>query len=165
MTAQRPFAQRHVGKIAGGGMAAAIALAAPLVMLWEGKRNVGYLDIGNVPTHCYGETQGSVVDRRYTDEECNTALARSLRKHADGIAACIHVETPAESFAAFTVFAYNVGVGAFCKSTVARRLNSGDLAGACTGLDAWVYVKGKRIKGLVNRRKAERELCERGLAA
>jgi lysozyme len=76
----------------------------------------------------------------------------------------IHVDVPVESFAAFTSFAFNVGVRGFCGSKVARMLNAGDLAGACAGMDAWVYAGGRRVQGLVNRRRQERALCERGLS-
>ena len=35
---------------------------------------------------------------------------------------------------AFISFSYNVGSGAFCRSTLVRRLNDGDYQGACTEL-------------------------------
>lgn len=131
----------------------------------EGHRNVGYRDVVGIPTYCYGGTgAAAVVGKVYTDAQCNSQLGADVRSHADGISACIKVATPAPSLAAFISFSYNVGVGGFCRSSVARNLNAGDLKDACAGLSAWVFAGGRRVQGLVNRRASERALCERGLA-
>ncbi len=65
--------------------------------------------------------------------------------------------------AALASFVYNVGETQFSRSTLLRKLNAGDVKGACAELSRWVYAGGKVYKGLVNRRMAERELCEQGL--
>lgn len=144
---------------------AAIALALGLIMPWEGKRNDAYIPIpGDVPTICYGSTKGVVLGQRATDVECKTMLFQDAAEHGSGIAYCIHVEVPRESLAAFISFSYNVGTNAFCKSTLVRKLNAGDLAGACAELSKWDKAGGKVRQGLVNRRAAERAFCERGLA-
>lgn len=146
-------------------MAAAIAVAVPVIAAWEGTEFIGYRDVIGVATSCTGHTgPDAMVGRRYTPDECKTQLARDLQRTADGIAPCIHVEVPRESLAAFVSLAFNIGPGAFCKASLTRKLNAGDLAGACAGMSAWTYAGGRQIKGLVNRRKAERALCERGLA-
>lgn len=160
---ERPFVQRHSGKI-GGGLAAAIAVAVPVIMAWEGTEYVGYRDVVSVATSCTGHTgPDAIVGRRYTPEECRNQLARDLQRTAEGIAPCIKADVPRESLAAFVSLSFNIGPAAFCKASLTRKLNAGDLAGACAGMDAWVYAGGRKIKGLVNRRKAERELCEKGL--
>ena len=65
--------------------------------------------------------------------------------------------------AAFLSFAFNVGNGAFCSSTLVRKANTGDMPGACSELSKWVYAGGKQLPGLVKRRAAERAMCERDL--
>ena len=65
--------------------------------------------------------------------------------------------------AALGSFVYNVGEGQFSSSTLLRLLNAGDARGACAQLSRWVFAGGKQLAGLVNRRAAERELCEVGL--
>lgn len=104
---------------------------------------------------------------RWDNDRCQRTLERDVKIHADGIMRCISVDVPKESLAAFVSFSFNVGVAGFCRSTVARRLNAGDLAGACAGLSEWdkARVNGKRqpVKGLTRRRAAERALCEKGL--
>jgi GH24 family phage-related lysozyme (muramidase) len=45
----------------------------------------------------------------------------------------------------------------------ARKANAGDMPGACAELSRWTRAGGNELPGLVKRRAAERELCERGL--
>jgi lysozyme len=157
---------RPVTRHTAVGAAAAMALAVPLIVWFEGDGGrVGYRDIVGVPTYCYGGTgPAAVVGKVYSAAQCQGQLATDVRRHAQAIAPCIHVAVPAASHAALISFAYNVGPAAFCRSTVARRLNVGDMAGACAGLSAWTYAGGKEVSGLVRRRAQERALCERGLA-
>jgi lysozyme len=60
---------------------------------------------------------------------------------------------------AFVDAAYNIGVAAFCRSSMARRANAGDMAGACDALLLWNKVDGREVAGLTRRRQAERALC------
>ncbi|XZG71740.1 lysozyme [Chitinibacteraceae bacterium HSL-7] len=141
--------------------AAVVALATPLTMQWEGKRNATYLDIGGVPTACYGQT-GSQVQRgkTYSDATCRQWLNESLHAHYAGIRRCVTAPMADHQAAALTVWAYNVGVPAACGSTLVRHANAGNWPAACAQLDRWVYVRGQRVQGLANRRAAERGLCE-----
>lgn len=146
----------------------AAALAAGTAVLgfiaqWEGKRNVDYLDIVGVPTACYGSTRGAVVGKRRTDAECRTMLARDVTDHALELSQCIRVDVPSESYQAFVSWTYNVGATNACRSTLIRKLNAGDLRGACDELPKWNKAGGKVVKGLTNRRLAERELCLKGV--
>jgi len=140
------------------GAVAAVAIST--VALWEGKRNDPYEDLAGIQTVCYGET--NVEMRRYSDAECKAMLAESIVKYGDGVLQCVSVPISQNTHSALSSFAYNVGVANFCKSTVARKLNSGDTVGACNSLMAWTYVKGKHVPGLANRRKVERDLCLKG---
>lgn len=146
-------------RVLAGGAAAIVALAAPVVMYWEGLENDPYRDIVGVTTVCYGETRG-VQQRRYSDAECADMLRARLAEFDAEIGQCITGDVPAHVRAAILSWAYNVGSEAACSSTLMRRLNDGDIGGACAELDRWVMAGGKRVQGLANRRKAERELCE-----
>lgn len=145
------------------GSVAAITLSG--AALWEGKRNVPYIPIpGDVPTVCYGETK--VQMRRYSDAECVAMLKQSLVKYGDGVLQCIAVPINSNEHAAYSLFAYNVGVANFCGSSLLRKLNRGDHIGACKGLatadsgkPAWSYAGGRYVQGLQNRRLFERNLC------
>jgi lysozyme len=66
--------------------------------------------------------------------------------------------------AAMILLAWNIGLGAFKKSTVLRKFNAGDLAGASKAFEAWnkATIRGVRqvVKGLVRRRAAEQALFD-----
>ena len=53
---------------------------------------------------------------------------------------------------------YNIGVNGFKKSSVLRHLKNGDKLSAGNAFLLWNKAGGKVLKGLVNRRKKEREL-------
>ena len=59
----------------------------------------------------------------------------------------------------FLTLAFNIGTGAFCKSTLVRKLNLYDYEGACQEILKWDKYKGRPLKGLTNRRKDENKLC------
>ncbi len=142
------------------GLVASAAIAIPVVKSLEGTSNDPYYDIVGVQTVCTGET--NVTMRRHSDAECDAMLRASLVKYGDGILQCINVPINQNQHAAFTSFAYNVGVSSFCKSSLLKKLNAGDFVGACNGLLAWTYAGGKYVQGLANRRKVERRLCLKG---
>ena len=147
---------------AGAGIAAVIALAAPVVMTWEGVRLDPYVDLAGIQTVCWGQT--GVEMRTYSRAECDVMLERSLVKHAGPVLSCLPPEAPVEVKAAFVSFGFNVGTTAACTSKAAEAGRAGDYGRACDLLMNWVYVKKQRIQGLVNRRLSERKLCLQGLS-
>jgi len=145
-------------------IAACCAIAAPVVLLAEGKVNVGYRDPIGIVTSCVGHTgDGAVLGRKYTDAECSAQLQADLTHHAEAVNDCIRVDAPLKTRAAFVSFGFNVGASAFCTSTAARKLNAGDYLGACAELSRWTRAGGKVLPGLVKRRAVERALCEAGI--
>ncbi len=160
----RALVKANVGK-AAGSLAAALALAVPLVANWEGERQVGYLDIIKVPTYCFGGTgPEAVVGKRYTAAECRTQLAGDARSHALPLTRCITREIPPETFAALISLSYNVGPAGVCRSSAVRYVNAGQFKQACEAITRYNRAGGRVIQGLVNRRSAERRLCLRGVA-
>lgn len=155
----------------GGITAAVLALAIPLTERWEGMRTVAYQDVVNVWTVCLGETQapggGPILPgMSFTEAECREMLrTRLVEDYYEPLKRCAPslVTAPVEVQAALSSWAYNVGVGAACKSTLVRKLEAGDLRGACNELPRWNRAGGKVWQGLVNRRADERGLCLSGL--
>lgn len=128
---------------------------------FEGTRYYAYYDVVGVPTVCQGYTgKGIVFGKKYTQEECKRYLETELKEHSLGMLNCVKVPLSDGEYIAYTMFAYNVGVNAFCTSkSVAAKLNLGDREGACDGLLKWVYAGGVFYKGLLNRRMYERAIC------
>lgn len=137
------------------------ALAVACVGGFEGLRTVAYRDPVGIPTVCFGETRGVHMGDRHTADECRAMLGDRLQEFAAGVDRCIRVPMSDSRRAAVVSFAYNVGTGALCKSTFARRLNAGD-PHACDELLRWTTAKGITLPGLVRRRQAERKLCLEG---
>jgi len=135
------------------------ALAVAVVGGFEGMRTVAYRDPVGIPTVCFGETRGVHMGDRYTPEQCKEMLGDRLQEFDRGVAECVDVArmTPYRH-AAVVSFAYNIGIGGFCKSSFARRLNEGDPR-ACDELEKYVYAHGLRLPGLVRRRHEEAQLC------
>lgn len=98
------------------------------------------------------------------------ALARALRdvqKFEGAIKRCVKVELHQYEYDAYTRLAYNIGATAFCDSTLVRKLNTRDYAGACAEISRWTRFQGKDCTirsngcyGLATRRAAERATCE-----
>jgi len=156
-------------KPARGGLLAIVgALAAASLYVFtpaqEGRVFKTYRDIGGVLTYCDGATESAQAGKIYTPAECDAQLDRDLERHAAGIAKCIPLERlTAGQKVAFVDAAFNIGVPAFCGSSMARRINAGDVPGACDALLMWNRAGGKEVLGLTRRRQRERELCLKGL--
>lgn len=127
---------------------------------FEGFSERAYIPVaGDVPTIGFGSTEGVEMGDTITPQKALERLMRDTGKAESAIGRCVKVPLSQGEFDAFTSFAYNIGAEAFCSSTLVKKLNSGDYAGACAELKRWVYVDGRRVQGLVNRREAEYRMC------
>lgn len=145
---------------AGGG-----AIAIATVFLGgkdgvEGRVYEPYKDVAGVWTVCDGHTGTDIIKgKKYTDRECDRLLMQDLQPVKKAVDGLVKVQLNEYQRAALYSFTYNVGTSAFSKSTLLKRLNSGDQAGACEEMRRWVYAGGMKWKGLQNRRDMERSLC------
>ncbi|CSD99621.1 lysozyme [Vibrio cholerae] len=141
--------------------AGAIAIAVSLIKPFEGVEYVPYRDVVGVLTVCYGTTGPDVIEgKTYTQKECDYFLQRDLNEIEKAILPMIRPALPEPTKAALYSFTYNVGVGAFSKSTLLKKLNSGEISSACDELKRWVYAGGQKWKGLITRRQIEDEVCQ-----
>jgi lysozyme len=128
--------------------------------MWEGTEYVPYRDVVGVLTVCNGYTGPDIIPgRTYGKVECDMLLKKELTEHGMGVLKCTKVPLNQNQYDAFASFTYNVGVGAYCKSTLLRKLNAGDYTGACRELLRWDKAGGKVYRGLTKRRQAEMALC------
>jgi lysozyme len=144
----------------------ALAIAIPLVAGFEGLFTKAYKDPVGVTTICYGITNHDRPVRMgdtYTKAECQKMLGEDLVKYDAQMRKCINpavVEKMGPNRrAAMISFVYNVGQGNLCKSNVARLMNAGQTQAACNALLQWNRAGGRVLKGLQNRRAAERIYC------
>ncbi|WP_049610367.1 lysozyme, partial [Yersinia massiliensis] len=90
-------------------------------------------------------------------------LVADVQRVEQAIAVCMPVAMPQPVYDAVVSFAFNVGTGAACRSTLAFFVNKGDWRSACNQLLRWVYVNGVKIKGLERRRTTEQTYCLSGV--
>lgn len=150
-------------KLIAVGASAALSIAAVVVSHFEGLEKAAYKDPIGIPTICYGHTATAKLGQVKTEAECDGLLKEDLQVALDAVDKYVKVEMPVERRAALVSFVYNVGGGKFAGSTLLKKLNAGDSAGACAELSRWVYAGGRELPGLVRRRAEERKLCEVGL--
>lgn len=141
--------------------AAALAIALGLMSASEGEKHQAYQDPVGIWTICRGHIAGVKPGQVATAEQCAMLAEQDLSAAFVSVARLVKVELPDTRRAALADFVYNVGEGRFASSTLLRKLNAGDVVGACNELPKWVYAGGKKLPGLVKRRAIERELCLR----
>lgn len=144
-------------------MIAALALSASALVgiaTHEDYRGDAYVPVpGDMPTIGFGTTQGVKLGDKTTPPRALIALLRDADASAQAVRRCAPVPMYQYEFDAYVSFAYNVGPGAFCKSTLARKLNAGDYTGACAELLRWDKMAGRTLPGLTKRRQAEYRQC------
>ena len=138
-----------------------------LVKEFEGLRLKAYPDpaTGGEPiTIGYGTTAAAGVGivpklgMAITEAEAEGYLVKALESFAAKIRPKITAPITGNEFGAFLSLAYNIGPGAFAKSSALRKFNAGDKAGAANAILLWNKAGGKVMKGLERRRAAERKL-------
>ena len=124
--------KRRILSAAAAGASAA-ALAGILIQTQEGRVYVPYHDPGNgTLTVCDGHTGPDIIPgHRYTDAECNAFLAKDEATAERAVDRLLKVPVSRFQKAALIDFAYNKGAGNLTKSTLLRKTNAGDEAGAC----------------------------------
>jgi len=125
------------------------------IKTFEGLRLDAYLCPAGVWTIGYGTTRGVMKGDRITKEQAEKLLIEDVRQFEAAINKLVKVALKQGQFDALVVFCYNVGVGAFERSTLLSVLNMGRYADVPAQLMRWTKVKGKELSGLVNRRNAE----------
>lgn len=138
-----------------------------LIKEFEGFRAKAYPDpaTGGEPiTIGYGTTARAGVGVKpylgmvITQDDAERYLQLAVQKFAAQVEAMIRVPVSENQFGAIVSLAYNIGTGALSSSTVLKRLNAGDYAGAADAILMWDKAGGKVMKGLQRRRNAERAL-------
>lgn len=131
----------------------------------EGLSLVAYQDSAGIPTIGYGHVMKKTDTSPITEAEAE-ALLRTDITRIERVVQNIPAIPPLtqNQFDALVIFVYNIGPYAFNTSTLRKILTGKKSGNAAAQFDKWVYVKvggeKKIVQGLVNRRKAERELFE-----
>lgn len=131
---------------------------------FEGLYLTAYKCPADVWTIGYGHTglkhkDGTVYPgRKVTTKEAEELLQHDLTEFAKGVSEVVKVELNQDQFDAVVSFAFNVGLGNLKSSTLLRKLNAGDYAGAAGQFPQWNKAAGRVLSGLTRRRASERNL-------
>lgn len=137
-----------------------------LIKSFEGLRLTAYKCPAGVWTIGYGHTgpdvrPGMVI----TTQEADALLKGDLDRFESGVDAAIgQTPTTSNQFSAMVSLAFNIGLGAFQRSTVLRQHKTGHYNLAAAAFLMWVKGGGRTLPGLVRRRTAERALYLRAEA-
>jgi lysozyme len=123
---------------------------------FEGIRLKAYKCPAGVWTIGIGATNPPVNPREeITRKEAFIRLDRDLVQYEDGVKKHVKVDLTQSQFDALVDFTYNVGVGAFSKSTLLKKINAGKFDEVPAEFMKWTKGGGKELPGLVRRRRAE----------
>ncbi|WP_288791147.1 lysozyme [uncultured Enterobacter sp.] len=134
-----------------------------LIKQFEGCKLTAYQDSVGVWTIGYGWTQpvdGKPIRAGMTikQETAERLLKTGLVSYESDVSRLVKVGLTQGQFDALMSFTYNLGARSLSTSTLLRKLNAGDYAGAADEFLRWNKAGGKVLNGLTRRREAERAL-------
>ncbi|EPF0315210.1 lysozyme [Enterobacter chuandaensis] len=134
-----------------------------LIKQFEGCKLTAYQDSVGVWTIGYGWTQpvdGNPIRAGMTikQETAERLLKTGLVSYESDVSRLVKVGLTQGQFDALVSFTYNLGARSLSTSTLLRKLNAGDYAGAADEFLRWNKAGGKVLNGLTRRREAERAL-------
>lgn len=114
---------------------------------------------GNPWTIGWGHTGTEVVAGLvWKQEQADAVFVEDVGKFERGVLSHATVPLTQGQFDALVSFSYNVGLGNLGDSTLLRKLNALDFAGAAMEFRKWNKNGGKVMRGLTRRRAAEEAL-------
>lgn len=139
--------------------------AIALIKKHEGVRLEAYLCPSKIPTIGYGATfyqDGSRVKMgdKISSAQADDLLQYHLRHFTKGLIPLLKVQLNDNQFSALISFVFNLGLGNFKTSTLRRVINSGKATEQeiRDQFNRWVFSGGKKLNGLIKRRKDEADL-------
>jgi lysozyme len=139
-----------------------------LIKEFEGLRLDAYLCSGAKWTIGYGTTtlpngEGVQKGMMITEERAEKLLQSDLHKFERQVQRFVTAPLNQNQFDALVSLVYNIGAGNFSASTLLRKLNEEDYAGAAQEFTRWNRAGGKQLSGLTRRRQAEQSLFMEGM--
>jgi len=144
----------------------ALSLSAAMLVgiaVHEGYRGEAYVPVpGDRPTIGFGDAQGVQMGQRTDPVRALIRLNQQADTFQREMRACIgDVPLHQHEWDAFVSLTFNIGSGAFCRSSLVRKLKQTppDYVGACAEILRWDRFQGNPLAGLTKRRQDEHRLC------
>jgi lysozyme len=145
------------------GVLSLSAVAFGALVSYEGYSDRAIIPVpGDVPTIGFGTTEGVKPGDTITPPKAVARALQDVAKYEGALKKCVTVPLHQREYNAYVSLAYNIGPGAFCGSTLVKKLNAGDYEGACREILRWDRFKGKPLRGLTLRRESEYRQCMGG---
>lgn len=127
----------------------------------EGYRGEAYIPVkGDRPTLGFGDAQGVKPGDKTDPVRALIRLNEQANVFQQQMRQCIgDVPMYQYEWDAIISWSFNVGARAACGSTLVRKLQAFDYAGACKELLRWNRFQGSILPGLTNRRQDEYQKC------
>ncbi len=131
-----------------------------IVKRFEGCKLKAYKCPAGVWTIGWGATGPGITEGVvWTQTQADDRLEADLNQFMAGVLRSSPIlRNHPNRLAAVTSFAYNVGIGAYQRSTMKKKIDAEDWSGAQTEFSRWTRAGGRELLGLVRRRQAEAEL-------
>lgn len=130
------------------------------IAVHEGYREDAYIPVkGDVPTIGFGTTSNVKMGDKITADRALVRLLADATRFEHAVKRCAPVPMYQHEFSAYVSLAYNIGEGAFCRSTLVKKLNARDYVGACQEILRWDKFQGRPLAGLTKRRQEEYRQC------
>ncbi|QTD45487.1 glycoside hydrolase family protein [Ottowia testudinis] len=130
-----------------------------MVKKYEGLFTKAYVCPAGVLTIGYGHTGAGVKPgQRITEAQAEQLLRQDMGKFEAAVQRQVKVPLTQGQFDALTSFTFNCGEGALKNSTLLKKLNAGDYAGAQAEFHKWNKGGGRVLPGLVKRRAEEAQM-------
>lgn len=132
-----------------------------LIKKFEGCRLTAYKCPSGVYTIGYGHTNGVKKGQRISQRQAEAYLREDVKKFENGVNKYVSAPLNQNQFDALVSFCFNCGLTAFKDSTLRKKLNAKDYAGAGKELLRWNKANGVILDGLKRRRNAEKVLFDK----
>lgn len=137
---------------------------------WEGVKTEVYKDSAGLPTIGVGHLltkdelrsgKINILGRNVkygdglTEDQVEALFQQDIVSRETAVDKLVRVPLSQNQFDALVSFVFNVGRQAFQNSTLLKVLNDGRYQDVPDQLERWIYSGGKKVDGLVNRRRNE----------
>lgn len=130
------------------------------IVAHEGYSEKAYFPVpGDVPTIGFGTTAGVQIGDKINPVQALGRALKDVSQFEGAIRQCVTAPLHQYEYDAYVSLSYNIGSRAFCSSTLVRKLNAEDYAGACQEILKWDKFQGGALRGLTLRRQSEFKKC------
>lgn len=132
-----------------------------IIKRFEGLVLEPYKDVGGKLTIGYGHLiRPGEYFVSLTEKEAEALLLKDVAVAEAVVKRNVKVKISPNQYSALVSLVYNIGEGHFEDSTLLEVLNDGDYEEASKQFMRWVHVDGDRVRGLITRRTAEKQLFD-----